>query len=97
MPMFKRLLHGEGISVRLLDLAGGERALTNLRHLAELLQSAGREVHGGAEGLLRWYRDELLSGRAEKQIPTNSGRRRIRFPPWAVCTVCPRLSRLHEN
>lgn len=67
MPMFNRLLHGESVPARLLDLAGGERALTNLRHLAELLQSAGREVHGGAEGLLRWYREELLAGRAESE------------------------------
>ena len=38
MRMFQRLLHHIGAMARLLPTVGGERVLTNLRHLAELIQ-----------------------------------------------------------
>jgi len=53
MVAFQRLLGQEGIPRRLLRRPDGERCLTNLLQLAELLQAASRE-HPGLEGLLRW-------------------------------------------
>jgi exodeoxyribonuclease V beta subunit len=61
-PMLNRLLHAEGVPARLLARDEGERALTNLRHLGELLQAASIEVHGGPRGLLRWLRDRMAAG-----------------------------------
>jgi exodeoxyribonuclease V beta subunit len=52
MVAFQALLHGEGVAGRLLARADGERCLTNLLQLAELLEVAARE-HPGLDGLLR--------------------------------------------
>ncbi len=58
MPMFRRWLHREGIAARLLARPAGERALTNLLHLAELLQRAGRE-RAPPEALRQWLADAM--------------------------------------
>src|SRR5690606_23332579 len=43
------------VSARTLALIDGERRLTNLRHLTELLHHAETELHLGATGLLSWF------------------------------------------
>jgi len=59
LPMLYRLLHDQGLAQRLLqDPAQGERALTNLLHLGELLQAASLQVQG--EGALIRYLEEQL-------------------------------------
>jgi exodeoxyribonuclease V beta subunit len=51
--MFGQLLQHFGVAARLLAHPDGARRLTNLRHLAELLQQAATE-HPAPEALLRW-------------------------------------------
>jgi exodeoxyribonuclease V beta subunit len=63
MPMFRHWLHLEGIAPRLLARPDGERALTNLLHLAELLQQAERE-RATPEALRQWLTD-AITGRAD--------------------------------
>lgn len=46
LPMLHRLLHDFQLPARLLLQPDGERSLTNLLHLAELLQRAARELDG---------------------------------------------------
>ncbi|HEY8908536.1 MAG TPA: UvrD-helicase domain-containing protein, partial [Rhodoferax sp.] len=59
LPMLYRLLHDQGLAARLLqDPAQGERALTNLLHLGELLQAASLQVQG--EGALIRHLEEQL-------------------------------------
>jgi exodeoxyribonuclease V beta subunit len=58
MPMFRRWLRREGIAVRQLAQPAGERSVTNLLHLAELLQQAARE-HATPEALRRWLADQM--------------------------------------
>ncbi len=58
LPMFRLWLHREGIAGRLLAGPGGERALTNLLHVAELLQRAARE-HATPEALRQWLADAV--------------------------------------
>ena len=59
LPMLYRLLHDQGLAARLLqDPAQGERALTNLLHLGELLQATSLQVQG--EGALIRYLEEQL-------------------------------------
>jgi exodeoxyribonuclease V beta subunit len=53
---FQALLQGEGVAARLLAAPQGERRLTNLLHLAELLAAAETE-HPGPDALLRWLAD----------------------------------------
>jgi exodeoxyribonuclease V beta subunit len=55
--LFRQWLEGEGVGPRLLARPDGERRLTNLLHLAELLQRAAAE-HPGPEALLRWLADQ---------------------------------------
>ncbi len=62
--MFQRLLREGGVAPRLLGQEGGERSLTNLLHLAELLQKAALEERLGPRGLLRWLEREIRSGSA---------------------------------
>jgi exodeoxyribonuclease V beta subunit len=46
LPMLRRLLADFGVPARLLPLPDGERRLTNLLHLAELLQTASADLDG---------------------------------------------------
>ena len=52
--MFRKLLREEGVQRRLLGLPRGERRLTNVLHLAELLAEAA-SAHVATDALLRWF------------------------------------------
>lgn len=54
MAAFQRLLEDCATQARLLALDDGERRLTNVLHVAELLQSASREAHRGPLALVDW-------------------------------------------
>ncbi len=51
---FRALLDGEDIPRRLLAFRDGERRLTNLLHLGELLQAEALRARPGMEGLIQW-------------------------------------------
>lgn len=51
-------------AARLLDTVEGERMLTDLRHLGELLQEAW-ESCGGGERLMAWFADQMQGGAEE--------------------------------
>ncbi|MGI6657030.1 MAG: exodeoxyribonuclease V subunit beta [Desulfobulbus sp.] len=57
-PMLHHLLQEERVAARLTARPGGERALTNLLHLAELLQNSPAAKQGMAP-LLRWLRRQI--------------------------------------
>jgi exodeoxyribonuclease V beta subunit len=59
--MFRNLLVGRDVYRRLLGFRDGERRMTNLLHLAELLQEASVNQRLGMEGLVQW----LAAQRAE--------------------------------
>ena len=61
--MLRDWSRAEGVSRRLLQRPDGERRLTNLMHLAELLHEAAAS-HAGPEALLRWLREQR--GRARR-------------------------------
>ena len=52
VQMFRRLMTAEGVAARLLRFEDGERRLTNVLHLTELLQAAAAEEHLGMDGLI---------------------------------------------
>ncbi len=60
MPMFRAFLHGSGAAAVVLAQPDGERRLTNVGQLAELLQQAARE-HPSPESLLRWLEDNMTA------------------------------------
>ena len=55
MPMFRNFMNTEGIRKRLLSLPNGERRLTNVLHLSEILHTASMEKKLAMTGLLKWY------------------------------------------
>lgn len=57
--MFRDWLQGEDVRQRLLAYADGERRLTNLLHLGELLHRAELERHLAPTGLVRWLADQI--------------------------------------
>jgi exodeoxyribonuclease V beta subunit len=58
LAMLRRFIHELGLPAKLLAAAGGERRLTNLLHLAELLQEASRELDG-EQALVRWFAEQV--------------------------------------
>ncbi|OCR25765.1 exodeoxyribonuclease V subunit beta [Pseudomonas syringae] len=69
LPMLRRLLHDFHLPQTLIARNDGERVLTNLLHLSELLQQAAAELDG-EQALIRHLSEHLaLSGQAgEEQI-----------------------------
>ncbi|WP_434673469.1 exodeoxyribonuclease V subunit beta [Pseudomonas sp. R1-15] len=69
LPMLRRLLHDFKLPQALMMRGDGERVLTNLLHLCELLQQAAVELDG-EQALIRYLSEHLaLTGQAgEEQI-----------------------------
>jgi exodeoxyribonuclease V beta subunit len=59
LPMLYSWIHEQHIASRLLAMPEGERRLTNLLHLGELLQDASQHLQG-PEALLHYLQDQLL-------------------------------------
>lgn len=55
MPMFRNFMNQEGVRERLLSLPNGERRLTNVLHLSEIIHTASMERKLGMTGLLKWF------------------------------------------
>lgn len=78
---FRVWLVQEGVAQRLLAFRDGERRLTNLLHLAELLHGASRN-HAGMAGLLKWLDDRRRApakGDEEQQLRLESDENLVRI------------------
>ena len=64
VQMFRRLMNAKGVAARLLAFEDGERRLTNVLHLTELLQAAAVADHLGVEGLIDWLAAHRQEGEA---------------------------------
>lgn len=60
LAMLRRLMHDLRLPARLVGKPGGERTLTNLLHLAELLQRESQHLDG-EQGLVRWLGQQIDS------------------------------------
>jgi exodeoxyribonuclease V beta subunit len=58
LAMLRRFVHELNLPSTLLRQAGGERRLTNLLHLAELLQAASGGLDG-EQALIRWFAEQV--------------------------------------
>ncbi|SFD20657.1 exodeoxyribonuclease V subunit beta [Massilia yuzhufengensis] len=58
LAMLRRFVHELKLPARLLREPGGERRLTNLLHLAELLQEASTQLEG-EQALIRWLAEQV--------------------------------------
>lgn len=69
LPMLRRLLMDYEVPARLLSFDDGERRLTDILHLAELLQQDSQQLEG-EQALLRHYRQLLLQADDEHEHRT---------------------------
>ena len=67
LPMLRRLLMLYQVPARLLQMPDGERALTDVLHIAEILQAASQQLDGEL-ALIRHYRDLLDNGADDKEL-----------------------------
>ncbi|MEY2685123.1 MAG: exodeoxyribonuclease subunit beta, partial [Pseudomonadota bacterium] len=58
LAMLRQTLHRLGLAASWVQAPGGERRLTNVMHLAELLQTASAELDG-EQALVRWLQDRV--------------------------------------
>jgi len=65
--MFRALMTKGKVRARLLSYADGQRQLTNVLHLAEILhrESVGKDI--GMTGLLKWLSDQIKSASGRKE------------------------------
>lgn len=63
LAMLRGFIHELDLPARLLARPGGERSLTNLLHLAELLQAASLQLDG-EQALIRWLAEQIHAGAA---------------------------------
>ena len=56
---------GTGLPARLLAVAGGERRLTDLRHVGQALHAATVEAHLGPAALVEWLRHRIDDAQAD--------------------------------
>ncbi len=64
IAMFQSLLHGFDITRQLALLENSERSITNLLHLAELLQQQS-QLTAGMSPLLRWFQEQFEESAGE--------------------------------
>lgn len=82
MSAFTALLNGENIKPRLLAFPDGERRVTNLLHLAELLHRTSEEGKCGMMGLVKWLaeqRDQPAPYPDEHQLRLESDARAVQI------------------
>jgi exodeoxyribonuclease V beta subunit len=82
MGMFASLMAGEGVKPRLLSLPDGERRVTNLLQLTEVLHRRSEEEKSGVLGLLQWLsrqRNPATPRLEEHQLRLESDERAVRI------------------
>jgi exodeoxyribonuclease V beta subunit len=84
---FRRLLDEQETPARLLRLVDGERRLTNVLHLAELLHVAATREHLGPTGLLRWLSTVRGSESARERFGAEAAQIRLESDDVAVKLV----------
>ncbi|MDE3208134.1 MAG: hypothetical protein KGL58_04755, partial [Pseudomonadota bacterium] len=73
MPAFERIMQRFDVDYRMLAQSGGERSLTNLRHLAQLLQLRSDKTGQTGAELLSWFiRQQKGEGEKEALLQLES-------------------------
>lgn len=72
--LFELVVAGEGLPAHVLSFAGGERTLTDLRHVAELLHAHGTVADAMPATLIAWLRDRIRNADREADAEAQSRR-----------------------
>ena len=89
---FRAFLNEQNAFPRLLAFPDGERRLTNLLHLAELLHVAARKHHLGPMALLRWFGQMRRDTDARAEMASDAVQMRLESDDDAV-----RLTTIHKS
>ncbi len=89
---FHRLLREADASSRLLALSDGERRLTNVLHLVELLHRAASSGHLGIAGLVAWFDEVRADEDARRGLAPDSAQIRLESDRDAV-----QLTTMHKS
>lgn len=65
--MFRYFLENEHLPSKILKIVGGERRLTNLLHIGELLHQAATTDHLAMHDLIKWLSDQIRSGETQPE------------------------------
>jgi exodeoxyribonuclease V beta subunit len=89
---FRALLDAHGVSQRLLGLFDGERRLTNVLHLMELLHSASAAGRRGPHALVHWLHQMRVNIDARAALASEAAQIRLESDEAAV-----RLTTIHKS
>ncbi len=81
-PMFRSLIKEAGISEHLIRYSDGERKVTNLLHLGELMQAEAQQQKEGMRSLVKWMarkRKEESGDRDEEQLRLESDQELVKI------------------
>ena len=92
MPAFRRMLDGCDAPPRLLALTDGERRLTNVLHLGELLQTAAAETRRGPLGLVEWLAEMRVDAAARGEMAGEAAQMRLESDADAL-----KLTTVHKS
>jgi exodeoxyribonuclease V beta subunit len=92
IPAFRRLLDECRVNERLLGLVDGERRLTNVLHLGELLQTAVRETRRGPLALVEWLGRMRADAQARAELGSEAAQIRLESDARAL-----RLTTIHKS
>ncbi len=108
--MYRLFMSQEGVKKRILSLDDGERRLTNLLHLSEILHHESEEKKTGMTGLIKWLseqRDPSTTRLEEHQLRLESDELAVRIItihkskglefPIVFCPFCWESSRLKDK
>lgn len=79
LAMFQQWLDEQGVRQRLLRRVDGDRRLTNLLHLGELLHRAEAEARRGADSLVSWLEDRMAAAADEESADAGAEENLLRL------------------
>jgi exodeoxyribonuclease V beta subunit len=89
---FRALLDSQGVARRLLGFLDGERRLTNVLHLMELLHTAGTEGRRGPHALVHWLHEMRANVDAGEALAGEAAQIRLESDAAAV-----QLTTVHKS
>ena len=84
ISMIKKLLSEEKIKSRIIKFHGGERSITNIGHLAELINEAEENSKSNLDSSIKWLQEKILSN---KNFDSNENQLRLETDENAVTII----------